>query len=128
MRNMKWLVAAVFALPAAGCVESVDQSYGYSDGYYSNGYANSGYYSPGYYATPSVNNYYYTPAPTVVTQTRYVPVPTPVPVPTGQADRDDADDNGEPRLRARDIGQRGTRAMAQTVGDDEGDDRSRQQR
>ena len=36
---------------------------------------NSGY-SSGYYATPSVNNYYYTPSPTVVTQTRYVPVPT----------------------------------------------------
>lgn len=87
MRNMKWLVAAVLAIPAAGCVESMDQSYGYSNGYYSNGYANSGYYSsPGYYATPNVNNYYYTPSPRVVTQTRYVPVPTPVPVPTHQAD------------------------------------------
>ena len=89
MRNMKWLVAAVLAIPAAGCVESMDQGYGYSDGYYSNGYASSGYYSPGYYATPSVNNYYYTSAPRVVTQTRYVPVPTPVPVPTRQTDRDD---------------------------------------
>ena len=92
MRNMTWLVAAVLAIPAAGCVESADQSYGYSDGYYSPGYSSgyypsSGYYSPGYYATPSVNNYYYTPSPTVVTQTRYVPVPTPVPV--RQADRDD---------------------------------------
>lgn len=91
MRNMKWLVAAVLAIPAAGCVESMDQSYGYSDGYYSPGYS-SGYYpssgySSGYYATPSVNNYYYTPSPRVVTQTRYVPVPTPVPVPTRQADR-----------------------------------------
>jgi hypothetical protein len=90
MRNMKWLIAAILAIPAGGCVQSMDQSYGYSDGYYSNGYANSGYYgSPGYYATPSVSNYYYTPAPTVVTQTRYVPVPAPVPVPTRQVDRDD---------------------------------------
>jgi hypothetical protein len=87
MRNMTWLIAAALAIPAAGCVESVDQGYGYSDGYYSNGYASSGYYSPAYYATPRVNNYYYTPAPTVVTQTRYVPVPTPVAVPTHQADR-----------------------------------------
>jgi hypothetical protein len=87
MRNIKWLVIAALAIPAAGCVESADQAYGYSDGYYSNGYGNSGYtpssgYSSGY-VTPSVNNYYYTPSPTVVTQTRYVPVP----VPTRQADR-----------------------------------------
>ena len=89
MRYMKLLILAALAIPAAGCVESADQSYGYSDGYYSPGYS-SGYYpssgySSGYYATPSVNNYYYTPSPRVVTQTRYVPVPTPVPVPTRQA-------------------------------------------
>jgi hypothetical protein len=69
MRTLKWLAVAALAIPAAGCVESMDQGYGYSDGYY----------SPGYYAAPRVSNYYYTQAPTVVTQTRYVPVPTPVP-------------------------------------------------
>lgn len=93
MRNVKWLIAAALVIPATGCVQSMDQGYGYSNGYYSNGYASSGYASsgyygsPGYYATPRVNNYYYTPAPKVVTQTRYVPVPTPVPVPTRHADR-----------------------------------------
>ena len=45
-----------------------------------------------------------------------------------QADRDDADDNGEAYLCAGDIGQRRARAVAQAVGDDEGDDRTRQQR
>ena len=80
------------AVSTAGCVESMDQGYGNSNGYYGNGYSggySSGYYpsssyasSPGYYATPRVNNYYYNPSPTVVTQTRYVPVPTPVPVRT----------------------------------------------
>ena len=104
MRNMKGLVAIAMAVATTGCVESVDQGYGYSNGYYGNGYSNgyygrgysSGYYptssyysSPGYYAAPRVNNYYYNPSPTVVTQTRYVPVPTPVPVPVRQADRDD---------------------------------------
>jgi hypothetical protein len=81
MRNIiKWLAVAALAIPAAGCVESTDQGYGYSDGYYSNGYS-GGSYSPGYYATPSVSNYYYTQAPTVVTQTRYVPVAVPAAVP-----------------------------------------------
>jgi hypothetical protein len=88
MRNtIKWLALAALAIPAAGCVESADQAYGYSDGYYSPSYSGGYYPSSGYYATPSVSNYYYTPAPTVVTQTRYVPVPTPVPVPSRQADR-----------------------------------------
>jgi hypothetical protein len=91
MRNMKWLILAALAIPAAGCVESADQSYGYSNGYYAPGYSGGYYpssgYSSGYYATPRVNNYYYPPSPTVVTQTRYVPVPTPVPVPVRQADR-----------------------------------------
>jgi hypothetical protein len=71
MRTLKWLAMAALAIPAAGCVESMDQGYGYSDGYY----------SPGYYAAPRVSNYYYTQAPTVVTQTRYVPVPVPAAVP-----------------------------------------------
>ena len=80
MRNVKGLIAVAVAVTTAGCVESMDQGYGSSNGYYSNGYYPSSSYanSPGYYATPSVNNYYYNPSPTVVTQTRYVPVPTPV--------------------------------------------------
>jgi hypothetical protein len=80
MRTLKWLAVAALAIPAAGCVESTDQGYGYSNGYYSNGYS-GGSYSPAYYATPSVSNYYYTQAPTVVTQTRSVPVPVPAAVP-----------------------------------------------
>src|SRR5881394_591198 len=98
MRKMKGLAAAAVAMATAGCVQSMDQGYGNSNGYYGNGYdsgysassyypSSSYYSSPGYYATPSVNNYYYNPSPTVVTQTRYVPVPTPVPAPTRQADR-----------------------------------------
>jgi hypothetical protein len=104
MRKWMGLVAIAVAGSTAGCVQSMDQGYGYGNGYYGNsGYYDSGYsnayassYYPtsyygssGYYGTPSVNNYYYNPSPTVVTQTRYVPVPTPVPVPvpTRQADR-----------------------------------------
>jgi len=103
MRNIKWLAAAVLVASTTGCVESVNQGYGYNQNYayngggyngYSNssypvssGYypASSGYYpsSSGYYSRPAVNNYYYNPQPQVVTQTRYVPVPTP----SGQADR-----------------------------------------
>jgi hypothetical protein len=90
MRNVKWLVAAVLVASTTGCVESVNQGYGNNSGYgynggYNNGYS-SGYYpsSSGYYSQPAgVNNYYYNPQPTVVTQTRYVPVP----VPSRQADR-----------------------------------------
>src|SRR3954469_23208790 len=104
MLKIKGLVAAGVVAMTAGCVQSMDQGYGnsgygYNNGYagngYSSGYSNgysSGYYptssyasSPGYYSTPSVNNYYYNPSPTVVTQTRYVP--TPVPVPVRQVDR-----------------------------------------
>lgn len=84
MRNVKWLVAAVLVASTTGCVESVNQGYGYNSGYgygYNNGYS-SGYYpsGSGYYSQPArVNNYYYNPQPTVVTQTRYVPVPTRAP-------------------------------------------------
>ncbi|WP_428667983.1 hypothetical protein [Reyranella sp.] len=87
MRNVKWLVAAVLVASTTGCVESVNQGYGYNGGYgysnaYPSGYSNAYYPSSGsYYSRPApVNNYYYNPQPTVVTQTRYVPVPTPVPV------------------------------------------------
>ena len=84
MRNIKWLAAAVLVASTTGCVESVNQGYGYNSGYgngYSGGYSNA-YYprSNGYYSQPArMSNYYYNPRPTVVTQTRYVPVPTPVP-------------------------------------------------
>ena len=37
MRNMKGLVAIAMAVATTGCVESVDQGYGYSNGYYGNG-------------------------------------------------------------------------------------------
>jgi hypothetical protein len=98
MRKLKWLAAAVLVVSTTGCVEN--QGYGYNSGYgsnggyaynggYNNGYS-SGYYpsSSGYYSQPArVNNYYYNPQPTVVTQTRYVPVPTPVPVPSRHRDR-----------------------------------------
>ena len=109
MRNtIKWLALAALAIPAAGCVESADQAYGYNDGYYAPSYSggySSGYTpSSGYYATPSVNNYYYSPAPTVVTQTRYVPVPVAQSAPQhrlrdsdhdGIPDRYDRDKNGD---------------------------------
>jgi hypothetical protein len=79
MRNIKWLAAAVLVASTTGCVESVNQGYGYNGGYgYNSGYSNA-YYpsSSGYYSQPArVNNYYYNPRPAVVTQTRYVPVPS----------------------------------------------------
>ena len=84
MRNVKWLVAAALVTSTAGCVESVNQGYGYNGGYgYNNGYSvtairaaiirRAAATTPD---RPRVNNYYYNPQPTVVTQTRYVPVPT----------------------------------------------------
>jgi len=92
---MKLLAAAVLVASTTGCVESVNQGYGYNgggNGYgggsgYASGYSN-GYYpsGSGYYSQPPrVNNYYYNPQPQVVTQTRYVPAP----VPSRQADRSD---------------------------------------
>ncbi|MEI6200620.1 MAG: hypothetical protein WCP68_01575 [Enhydrobacter sp.] len=78
MRTLKLLAAAALAASTAACVETVDQGYGYSDGYYA---PSQSYAGQGYYAQPS----YYSPAPTyyaptqVVTQTRYVPVPVAVP-------------------------------------------------
>ena len=71
MRTYKLAALAALALSTAACVESVDQGYGYSNGYYAPEYASGGYYAqPTYYAQPS----YYAPT-QVVTQTRYVPVP-----------------------------------------------------
>ncbi|HEV3491262.1 MAG TPA: hypothetical protein VG224_11670 [Reyranella sp.] len=65
MRNIKWLVAATFAVSMTGCVE-MD---GYPTTSYGGGYPSGYGYSNGY-AQPT----YYQPAP-VVTRTRYVPVP-----------------------------------------------------
>ena len=71
MRTLKLLAVAALAASTTACVETVDQGYGYSDGYYA---PSQGYYSqPAYYAPT-----YYAPA-QVVTQTRYVPVPVAVP-------------------------------------------------
>jgi hypothetical protein len=74
MRTFKLIAVAALAISTAACVETVDQGYGYSNGYYAPNYAQPAYYGSNYYA-PS----YYTPAPQVVTQTRYVPVPVAVP-------------------------------------------------
>jgi len=46
----------------------------------------------------------------------------------GQADRDNADHDGKPRLHAGDVDQRRAGAVAQPVGDDQRDHRPRQQR
>ena len=81
MRTYKLAALAALALSTTACVETVDQSYGYSDGYYA---PSQGYYSqPAYYAPT-----YYAPT-QVVTQTRYVPVPVTVPqhTSTPQANR-----------------------------------------
>lgn len=90
MRNVKWIAATALLGLTTGCVET-NQGYGYNSGYGytggNNGYS-TGYYpsSSGYYARQApVNNYYYNPQPTVVTQTRYVPVPTPAPPPPRQS-------------------------------------------
>lgn len=73
MRTLKLLAVAALAASTTACVETVDQGYGYSDGYYA---PSQGYYSqPAYYAPTST---YYAPT-QVVTQTRYVPVPVAVP-------------------------------------------------
>jgi hypothetical protein len=79
MRNIKWLVAATFAVSMTGCVE-MDGYPTTSYGGYPGGYG----YSNGYYAQPT---YYQQP---VVTQTRYVPVPVaqPAPRPYYHRDRD----------------------------------------
>jgi hypothetical protein len=79
MRTFKLIAVAALAASTAACVETVDQGYGYSDGYYAPTYAaQPAYYGSSYGSTYYAPSYY---APTqVVTQTRYVPVPTPVPV------------------------------------------------
>jgi hypothetical protein len=46
----------------------------------------------------------------------------------GQPDCNDADHDRKPRLHAGDVGQRRAGAVPQAVGDDECDDRTRQQR
>lgn len=75
MRTFKWLAMTALAVSTTACVQTVDQGYGYSDGYSAP--------SQAYY--PQQSSYaptYYQPAyqPTrVVTQTRYVPVPVAVP-------------------------------------------------
>jgi hypothetical protein len=79
MRTFKWIAVTALAASTAACVQTVDQGYGYSDGYYAPNNAQPAYYGSSYgsnYYAPS----YYTPPPQVITQTRYVPVPTPVPV------------------------------------------------
>lgn len=81
----KVLAVATLATSTAACVQSVDQGYGYSNGYYAPSYQpayGSNAYASSYYAPT-----YYTARPRVVTQTRYVAVPTPVPVPVHQANR-----------------------------------------
>ncbi len=86
MRTFKLIAVAALAASTAACVETVDQGYGYSNGYYAPNYAQPAYYGSSYgssYYAPS----YYRPAPQVITQTRYVPVPTPVPVPVRDANR-----------------------------------------
>lgn len=70
MRTFKLIAVAALAASTAACVETVDQGYGYSNGYYAPNYAQPAYYGSSYYA-PS----YYRAAPQVITQTRYVPVP-----------------------------------------------------
>ena len=73
MRTLKLLAITALAASTTACVETVDQGYGYSDGYYA---PSQGYYSqPAYYAPATT---YYAPT-QVVTQTRYVPVPVAVP-------------------------------------------------
>jgi hypothetical protein len=74
MRKFAWLIAAGLAAGTTGCIETVDAGYAAP----SYGYApygdDGGYYTqPAAYYQP-VNNYYYSPAPTVITQTRYVPI------------------------------------------------------
>jgi hypothetical protein len=80
-RKAEWLVAAALVLPLAGCVETMDSGYGYSQPSYGYGYGNG--YSSGYYPSQA----YYS-SPTVYRETRYVPVPTPVPVPVPQRQAD----------------------------------------
>ena len=58
MRNVRWLAAAVLVASTTGCVESVNQGYGYNGGGYNNGYSSG--YSNAYY--PSSSGYYSQPA------------------------------------------------------------------
>ena len=75
------IAVGLVLLATTGCVEAgypaPSSGYGYAPAYYNNGYYNNGYYnrsySNSYYSQPG----YYRPAPTVITQTRYVPVPAP---------------------------------------------------
>ena len=79
MRTFKLLAVAALAASTAACVETVDQGYGYSDGYYAPNYAaqQPAYYGSGYGQTVYAPSYYAA-QPQVITQTRYVPVPVPV--------------------------------------------------
>ena len=80
------IAVGLVLLATTGCVEAMNSGYpttsygyGYAPAYYNNGYYNNGYYNRGYsnsyYSQPG----YYRPAPTVITQTRYVPVAVPAP-------------------------------------------------
>jgi len=77
MRTFKWLAMTALAVSTTACVQTVDQGYGYSDGYYAPSqayYPQQSYYAPTYYQPTRV-----------VTQTRYVPVPVPTPVPQNRS-------------------------------------------
>ncbi len=92
MRTLKWLAMTALAVSTTACVETVDQGYGYSNGYYApdQAYApQQSYYAPqqGYYAPT-----YYQPT-RVVTQTRYVPVPVAVPPRSFDRSNDHRDGN-----------------------------------
>lgn len=101
MRTFKLAALAILALSTTACVETVDQGYGSSNGYYAPDYSSGGSYAQStayapssFYAPPSYygQSNYYAPTPyyaptQVVTQTRYVPVPVPYAVPQREANR-----------------------------------------
>ena len=107
MVKFTWVIAAGLMASATGCDETMDTSYspGYGDGYnsgYSNSGYNGGYYSqPAYYRPAPVNNYYYSPAPTVVHDTRYVPVPVPAPAARPAERNDRRDGNRDANVQHR---------------------------
>lgn len=111
MIYFKWIAAVTLIGSATACVESAP--YGGSSGYGLNtvGYQQPAYYNqqstyynqqPTYYARPPVNNYYATPQPQVVTQTRYVPVPV-----AGPPRVQDRNNDGVPDWQQRDRNRNG---------------------